>query len=132
MKKRILSMILAIAMIASLFTGLSFTASAVEAPAAGSYVIAANVNGTYYAMSATFAAKIDSKVVTVTDGKVSAADAEGYTVTLAVGENGYTISNGTQYLAYNSSTNFKSVTELENNAYWVVEDGANNTMTWSS
>ena len=123
MKKRILSMILALAMIASLFTGLGFTASAVTAPASGEYVIAANVNGTYYAMSAAFSGKIASKVVTVTNGMVSQTDAEGCTVTLTSTADGYTISNGEAYLAYNSSTNFKTVTALESAAYWTVADG---------
>ena len=127
MKRRILSMILAIAMVVSLFAGLSITASAVDAPADGSYVIAANVNGTYYAMADIFGSKIGTAVVTVTDGTVSEADAEGFTVTLTNTADGYTISNGDAYLAYNSSTNFKSVDTLESAAYWNITDGVKGT-----
>ncbi|MBQ6030920.1 MAG: starch-binding protein, partial [Oscillospiraceae bacterium] len=128
MTKRILSVILTLAMVASLFTGLGFTAAAAELPTGGSYVLAANVNGSYYAMSSTFGNKISSKLVTVTDGKVSQTDAEGYTVTLNFTAQGCTISNGTVYLtSSSSSTNFGSVEEPTAAAYWTVSDGVRGT-----
>ena len=92
---------------------------------AGRYVIAAKVDGVYYAMSNTFASKIAGTVITVTDGKVSAADAEGYVITLSSVDGGWTIegAEGT-FLKYNSSTNLaKSTTAYT----WTIEEGTNGT-----
>ncbi len=91
----------------------------------GKYVIAANVDGTYYAMSTTFASKIPGTPVPVTDGKVKAADAEGYVVNLTAVDGGWTIDNDNgNYLKYGSSTNLgKSTT-----AYiWTIGEGTKGT-----
>ena len=89
---------------------------------AGEYVIAAKVGSTYYAMSNSFASKITGKTISVSNGKVSASNASGYTVTLAKSGNYYTISNGSSYLKYSSSTNFAS----SSTAYkWALSKGTN-------
>lgn len=112
MKKKVLSMILAIAMVISMFAGLATTASAAETITTGEYVIAAKVNGVYYAMSNTFASKIAGAEIAVVNGTVAAADAEAYKVTVtALGNGNITISSGANYLKYNSSTNFATATE---------------------
>lgn len=90
----------------------------------GEYVLAANVNGTYYAMGNTFSSKINGTEITVTDGKVAAADAEGFKVTLTKTDNGYTISNGTKYLSYASSANLNGITGTY---YWQLAEGVKGT-----
>ncbi|MBP3412689.1 MAG: hypothetical protein J6K89_05455, partial [Oscillospiraceae bacterium] len=92
---------------------------------AGKYVIAANVDGVYYAMSNTFANKIAGTEITVTNGKVAAADAEGYVIVLEEADGGWTISDGNgNYLKYSSSTNLANSTT----AYaWAISEGTNGT-----
>ena len=91
----------------------------------GAYVIAALVNGEYYAMSNTFAGKIAGTPMTVVDGKVSATDAEGYVIILDALEEGWTIQNPDgDYLKYNSSTNLAKT----DTAYgWTIIPGINGT-----
>ena len=91
----------------------------------GRYVVAAKVNGVYYAMSNSFASKINGSEISVVDGMVSEADAEGYVITLISTEEGWLIQgpDGT-YLKYNSSTN------LANSAdpyAWSISEGTNGT-----
>ena len=88
----------------------------------GQYVIAAKVSGKYYAMSNTFASKINGTAITVTNGKVSADDAAGYAVNITKNGSYYTIDNGSKYLKYSSSTNFSSSTTAYN---WVIGAGTN-------
>ncbi len=91
----------------------------------GKYVIAANVDGVYYAMSNSFASKITGTVIPVTEGKVASEDAEGFAVNLTAVDGGWTIdNNGGQYLKYGSSTNLgKSTT-----AYlWKIGQGTKGT-----
>ncbi len=75
----------------------------------GQYVIAANVNDTYYAMSNTFDSKINGTSVTVTNNTISESDANNYVVTITkIGDN-YTIQLSGKYLSYGTSgTNFSS------------------------
>ena len=89
----------------------------------GRYVIAAKIDGVYYAMSNLFASKIDGTEITVTGGKVAAADAEGYVIVLDSVDGGWTISDGNgNYLKYNSSTNLANTTD----AYvWNITEGIN-------
>ena len=91
----------------------------------GRYVVAAKVNGEYYAMSNTFASKIAGTTITVEDGKVSAEDAEGYVIILDVLDDGWTIRNPDgSYLKYNSSTNLAKT----DTAYgWTILPGTNGT-----
>ncbi len=93
--------------------------------AAGQYVIAANVNGTYYAMSNTFGKKIDGTVVTVTDGKITKSDAEGFLVTLSNVDGGWTIqAPDGNYLKYASSTDLGEDTA---SYVWTIAEGTNGT-----
>lgn len=91
----------------------------------GRYVIAANVDGVYYAMPNIFASKMDGTKISVTDGKVTEEDAEGYVIELKATDSGWTISDGKgNYLKYNSSTNLASTTT----AYvWNITEGTNGT-----
>ncbi len=109
--------------------GADNTPDAPELPAQelkeGQFVIAALVDGNYYAMSNTFASKIDGTVVTVIDGKVLAEDAIDYVITLSSAEGGWVIeSPDGSYLKYNSSTNLAKATEPY---AWDISEGANGT-----
>ncbi len=90
----------------------------------GEYVIAAKVGTTYYAMANAFAGKITGAEIAVTNGKVSSADAAGYTVTVSASGNFHTIKSESSYLAYVSSTNLGS----SSSAYlWAIIEGTNGT-----
>jgi len=92
---------------------------------AGQYVIAANVNGTYYAMGNAFASKIAGTVITLTDGKIREDHAEGFVITLAESDGGWTIQNPDgSYLKYASGTDLgKSDTPY----VWTFIEGTNGT-----
>ncbi len=90
----------------------------------GEYVIAANVGGTYYAMSNTFGSKITGTTITVTDGEVASADADGYRVTITASGSYHTISSGSNYLSYVSGTNLGSSTSAYS---WAIISGTNGT-----
>ncbi|MBP3412478.1 MAG: hypothetical protein J6K89_04395 [Oscillospiraceae bacterium] len=121
--RRILAFTLLLAMLLSILPPMAFAA---EGPIAdGQYVIAANVGGTYYAMPNTFASKIDGAVITVTDGKVAPADAEGYIVELASFDGGYSIGDGNgNYLGHGGakSTNLTSSSTAR---IWTISTGTN-------
>ncbi len=90
----------------------------------GTYVIAAKVGNTYYAMSDTFASKIAGTPIPVMGGKVSTVNAEGYAVVLEETEGGWTIKGANGYLKYGSGTN------LGKNAdpyTWILTTGTNGT-----
>ena len=95
-----------------------------ETPATGYYVIAAKVNDAYYAMANTFASKIAGTAITVVDGKVAAEDAGAYFITLTEEDGGYTISNGTDYLKYNTGTSLAATAEKYT---WTLSAGKNGT-----
>lgn len=95
----------------------------------GQYVIAAKVDGTYYAMSNTFASKISGKNVTVTDNAISESDAVDYVVTITKNGTSFSISSGTLYLKYNSSTNLGTQTTAYN---WTISEGTNGTFRATS
>lgn len=91
----------------------------------GQYVIAANVNGTYYAMGNTFGDKIAGTSVTVTDGQITEADAQNYMVTLSKVDGGWTIqSPGGNYLKYVSSTNLGKSADPYT---WIFTEGTKGT-----
>ncbi len=77
----------------------------------GKYVIAAYVDGKYYAMANDFNGKVNGVEITVTDGKVSAADAAGYVIDLGTSGSGRTIYGANGYLGYASSTNMAFVAD---------------------
>lgn len=81
----------------------------------GDYVIAAKVGSNYYAMSNTFASKISGTQITVSDGKIIAANASGYVVTITKDDDGrIKIYNGSKYLNCKSS---KTDFEVSTTAY---------------
>ncbi|MBQ6432307.1 MAG: endonuclease [Oscillospiraceae bacterium] len=89
--------------------------------ASADYVIAANVGGTYYAMSNTFASKIDGTSITTPGSSISSSDATGYAVTIEKSADGWTISNGTKLLGYpTSGTDFTNDTH----PYWSITTGS--------
>jgi len=91
--------------------------------ASGSYVIAANVSNTYYAMpNSSFSGKPDGAEITYSgSGPISTTAASGYAVTFTKTSEGYTISNGTNLLGWSSSntTNFAADT----NTAWAITTG---------
>ncbi len=95
----------------------------------GEFVIAANVGGTYKAMSNTFASKINGTTITVTDGAVASADAGSYKVTIEKNGSSYTISNGSSYLTYSSSTNLGTSSSKYN---WSIASGVKGTYRFNS
>ena len=65
----------------------------------GEYVIAAYAKSKFYAMSNSFAGKIDGTEINVVNDKISETDAEGFIVTLTVnGDGKVSIYNGRNYL----------------------------------
>ena len=93
----------------------------------GTYVLAANVDGTYYALpvSGLGTARPAGAEITVTNGAVSATDASGYEWTLTKDGTDFNISGGGQYLTWSSSTSLGASSD----AYaWTIK--ANDTTTW--
>ena len=89
----------------------------------GQYVIAGEYDGKYYALPSankTTAGTIDYSEITVTDGKVAAADAAGYVWTVAAADGGYTFFNGEQYLT--GTGNNTSLKTEETSAVWALDD----------
>ncbi len=134
--KKMVALLLSVCMLLGLFPMASAThihdgvttADAVRSSSAfsvgksGKYVIAALVDGVYYAMSNSFSAKISGTPIAVSNGTVSESAAAGYAVTLTYSGGSYTIQNDTHYLTYSSSTNLGAATT----AYtWTVSQGIN-------
>lgn len=94
----------------------------------GLYVIAAKKSGSYYAMSNTFASKIDGTSIT-TNSFISETDAASYVVTITKDASTYTITSGTQTLGYSSSTNF--TTNGTGTTAWVLSAGTNGTFRFT-
>ena len=89
----------------------------------GQYVIAGEYDGKYYALPSankTTAGTIDYYEITVTDGKVAAADAAGYVWTVAAADGGYTFFNGEQYLT--GTGNNTSLKTEETAAVWALDE----------
>ncbi len=85
------------------------------------YVIAANVSGTWYAMPNTnWGAKINGTEISNPGSSISSSAASNYAVTIAKSSSGYTISNGTDYLTYSSSTNLGTSSSAY---YWSIGSG---------
>ncbi len=105
------------------------TAQVLAAPfksgASGTFVLAAKVGDTYYAMPNSFpgsASKLRGGELTVTNGVVSQEDAEDYAVTLSYSSGKYTIFSGEAYLKYASSTNLVGT---DASYKWTVTPGTN-------
>lgn len=80
-----------------------------EVTAGGNYLLVAQTDSGYCALGTTIATKIDPVAVTVADGTISGNDLPIWTI--AQTDDGVSLSNGTSYLAYKSSTDFKSSDE---------------------
>ena len=96
----------------------------------GTFVLAADVNGTYYGLpvSGLGGARPVGSVITVTNGAVTAANASGYEWTLAKSGSDFTISDGNgTYLTYSgSSTSLASDSSAYN---WTI--AANDATTYT-
>ncbi len=88
----------------------------------GRYVIAANVDGVYYAMSNSFSSKILGSEITVTNGMVSEEQATDFALNFEYVNGKYTITNDTHYLTYASSTNLGASTS---EYFWNISEGIN-------
>lgn len=95
----------------------------------GTYVIAAKVNNNYYAMSKTFASKINGTQISVTNNTIAESAATNYVVTITKSGDSYTIKSGDNYLKYSSSTNLGSQTSGYN---WKIAKGTKGTFRFTS
>ncbi|MCD8052799.1 MAG: hypothetical protein LUF00_01870 [Lachnospiraceae bacterium] len=84
----------------------------------GDYVLVAESDGTYYALGTSISSKIEPVTVTVSNDTVTGNDLPVWT--LETTDSGVTLSNGSSYLAYSSSTNFKSSSDAD---YWTLNTG---------
>ena len=80
----------------------------------GEYIIVATVDDKSYAMSDTLSSgKINGSVIELTDGVVSLENAEGFVWNIAeITDGNFSISNGTKYLSWSSSTSFGLVDDV--------------------
>lgn len=80
----------------------------------GEYIIVATVDDKSYAMSDTLkGGKINGSEIQLTDGVVSLENAEGFVWNIAeITDGNFSISNGTKYLSWSSSTNFGLVDDV--------------------
>ena len=95
----------------------------------GTFVLAANVNGTYYGLpvSGLGGARPVGSTITVTNGAVTSANASGYEWTLTPSGTGFTISNGNgSYLTYSGGST--SLASDSTGYVWNVE--ANDATSW--
>lgn len=92
----------------------------------GKYVLAANVSGTYYALSNSFpssAGRIGGTAVTVKDNQITASNATNYIVNITKSSTTYTISDGNSgYLAYSGSSTglIKSDSSTDSKSLWTI------------
>ena len=80
--------------------------SSADAITSGTYIIAADIDGTFYALPNTFSStggKASGSTVTVTDDTISEEDGEPYKVELTVTDGKVFINTGSAYLAYSGS-----------------------------
>lgn len=80
----------------------------------GEYIIVATVDDKSYAMSDTLiSGKINGSEIQLTDGIVSLENAEGFVWNIAeITDGNFSISNGTKYLSWSSSTSFGLVDDV--------------------
>ena len=125
LRSRVSAFVMALVMVFSLIPATAFAAdsatytqitSADELKSGGELVLVASFNGSYYALGTTIANKITATEVT-TETDISTLPVW----TAAAKGNGISLYNGTSYLGYNSSTNFKSSTTA---AEWVITVGS--------
>ena len=91
--------------------------------AGGEFVIVANVDGVYKALSTDIQKNIEPVDVTVENGVVVGTELPVWTISAT--ESGILLKSGDSYLSYRSSTDFDALTEPTNNSIFVVEEQAN-------
>lgn len=94
----------------------------------GQYILAAKVNGKYYAMSNTFASKINGTEIT-SGSFVTESAGEDYAITITKGTSTYSITSGSQTLGWTSSTNF--TTDNSGTTAWALSAGTNGTFRFT-
>lgn len=94
----------------------------------GQYILAAKVNGKYYAMSNTFASKINGTEIT-SGSFVTESAGEDYAITITKGTSTYSITSGSQTLGWSSSTNF--TTDNSGTTAWALSAGTNGTFRFT-
>ena len=95
----------------------------------GRYIVAAKVDGDYFAMSNTFAQKIGGVEVIPANGVIPTVNGEDYVVTIVKDGDNYTISSDTQTLGYSSSTNFNL---SGGSTTWLLSSGENGTFRFTN
>lgn len=98
---------------------------------AGKYIIAAKVGNVYYALNSSSLAngKFSGSSINVSDGVISKDEGSAYELTFIANVGGWSINNGTKYIAYKSSTNL----DLQDGAYkWTIETGTNGSFRLNS
>ena len=129
-KNRFLAALLALVMVISMLPVSVFAADSAgsytqvtdlaDITAGGQFVLVAKNGETYKALNTTISGKITAVDVTVADGVVASTSLPVWTI--AATSDGVSLSTGSSYLSYNSSTNFKS----DSVAYtWAVTAGSN-------
>lgn len=77
----------------------------------GNYIVTANKDGTYYALSNSFpttANKINGTKIEVIDGKIDVTNSSVYVGNITKSSDSYSLSDGNNnYLAYKSDTDLK-------------------------
>lgn len=87
----------------------------------GDYVIAANVSGTYYALSNTISSsKIAGTSITVSNNTISSANASGFVFTIAGTSSGLTIYSSTSSKYLNPTASGTSFTASTTSANWTA------------
>ncbi len=90
----------------------------------GNYIVTANKDGTYYALSNSFpisAGKINGTKIEVNDDKIDVTNSSGYVVNITKSSNYYLLSDGNNYLAYKSETNLiKSASSTDSTSLWSI------------
>ena len=97
----------------------------------GTFVLAANVGGTYYALpvSSLGTARPAGASITVTNGAVTAANASGYEWSLTPNGTGFTISNNGTYLTYSNNSTSLSSSSDSSTTTWAISN-ITDTSTW--
>lgn len=124
-KKRVLAFLMAVLVVmTTVFGNVDYSVKAEETTtytkvtsvdditAGGEFVLVAANGENYYALGTTIASKISPVAVTVSsEGKLSGDSIPVWTI--AANDKGVSLSNGTECLAYSSSTNFKKGTTAD-------------------
>ena len=127
--KKIISILLVAVLVLGMFPATALTANAAggtftkvtsvdEITAGGKFLVVAEAKGTYRAMSTTIAKKIASSIVTVSNDAITVT-ADTLVWTIAATPNGISLSNGSSYVGYKSSTDLQSTSSAYS---WTVTE----------